>query len=40
MRDIFDTNLGGKEIPIGAALGSVDAIDILPPGPAAYELYY
>ena len=40
MFDVFDTNLGAKEIPLGVALGSVDAIDVLPPGPAAYVLWY
>ena len=38
--DVFDTNLGGKEIPVVAALGALDAIDILPFGPPAYELWY
>ncbi|MCP5111834.1 MAG: CehA/McbA family metallohydrolase, partial [bacterium] len=36
----FDTNLGAKEIPIGAAMGAVDAIDVLPAGEAAYQLWY
>jgi hypothetical protein len=39
-RDVFDTNLGAKEMPVGAALGAVDAIDILPFGDGAYELWY
>lgn len=39
-RDVFDTMLGAKEIPIGAALGAVDSIDILPFGVGAYELWY
>jgi hypothetical protein len=39
-RDVFDTNLGAKEMPLGAALGAVDAIDILPFGEGAYELWY
>ena len=38
--DVFDTNLGAKEAPLGAALGAVDGIDLLPFGPAAYELWY
>ena len=29
---MFDTNLGAKEAPLGAALGAVDAIDMLPFG--------
>jgi len=37
--DVFDTNLGGKEIPVMAALGALDAIDVLPFGPPAYELW-
>jgi hypothetical protein len=40
MRDVFDTNLGAKEIPVGAALGAVDSIDLLPFGEAAYQLWY
>jgi hypothetical protein len=40
LQDVFDTNLGGKEIPVMAALGALDAIDILPFGPPAYELWY
>src|SRR5439155_7561761 len=32
--------LGAKEAPLTASLGAVDAIDILPYGPAAYELWY
>jgi TolB protein len=40
MRDVFDTNLGAKEGPVGAALGAVDAIDILPFGEGSYELWY
>ncbi|MCP5113822.1 MAG: CehA/McbA family metallohydrolase, partial [bacterium] len=39
-RDVFDTNLGAKEIPIGAALDAVDSIDILPAGEAAYQMWY
>ena len=39
-RDVFDTNLGAKEMPVGAALGAVDAIDILPFGEGAYEIWY
>jgi hypothetical protein len=38
--DVFDSNLGAKEMPVGTALGAVDAIDILPFGEAAYELWY
>jgi hypothetical protein len=40
VRDVFDTGLGAKEIPVGGALGAVDSIDILPAGEAAYELWY
>ncbi|MBI3695055.1 MAG: CehA/McbA family metallohydrolase, partial [Acidobacteria bacterium] len=40
IRDVFDTSLGAKESPVGAALGAMDAIDILPFGEAAYELWY
>ena len=40
LRDIFDTNLGAKEIPIGAALGAVDAIDVLPFWGTSVELWY
>ena len=39
-RDVFDTNLGAKEAPITAALGAMDAIDVLPFGEAAYQLWY
>ncbi|MEZ5354816.1 MAG: CehA/McbA family metallohydrolase [Bryobacteraceae bacterium] len=40
LSDPMDTNLGAKEAPLTAALGAMDAIDILPYGPAAYELWY
>ncbi|MBI4906956.1 MAG: CehA/McbA family metallohydrolase [Acidobacteria bacterium] len=40
LRDAMDSNLGAKEAPLTAALGAMDAIDILPYGPAAYELWY
>jgi hypothetical protein len=39
-QDVFDTNLGAKESPVNAALDAMDAIDILPFGEAAYELWY
>ena len=39
-RDVFDTQLGAKEIPVNAAHGAVDAVDVLPFGPMAYELWY
>ncbi len=39
-RDVFDTGLGAKESPVGAALDALDSIDLLPFGPAAYELWY
>jgi TolB protein len=38
--DVFDTNLGAKEAPITAALGAMDAVDVMPYGPAAYDLWY
>jgi TolB protein len=38
--DPFDTSLGAKEAPLSAALGAMDAIDILPYGPKAYEMWY
>ena len=40
VNDVFDTNLGTKEAPLGAALDALDAIDLLPFAPAAYELWY
>jgi hypothetical protein len=40
INDVFDTNLGAKEAPLGAALDAVDAMDLLPFAPAAYELWY
>jgi hypothetical protein len=38
--DPFDTWLGAKEIPVVAALGGLDAIDIMPIGEQAAELWY
>jgi Tol biopolymer transport system component len=38
--DVFDSNLGGKEAPVTAALGAMDLIDVIPPGIAAYEMWY
>jgi Tol biopolymer transport system component len=40
MNDVFDTALGAKEAPVTAALGAMDAIDVLPYGEAAYEMWY
>jgi len=40
VRDVFDTWLGAKEAPVTAAWGALDAIDILPFGEPAYELWY
>ena len=40
MRDVFDTSLGAKESPVTAALGALDALDILPYGDAAYAMWY
>jgi hypothetical protein len=39
-RDVFDSMLGAKEMPVGTALGAVDAIDVLPAGENAYEIWY
>jgi|GEM_PF-561059 len=39
-RDPLDTSLGAKEAPVTAALGAMDAIDVLPFGPQAYEMWY
>jgi len=36
----MDTNLGAKEAPLTAALGAMDGIDVMPYGPAAFELWY
>ncbi len=38
--DVFDTNLGAKEAPLTAALGAMDAIDVLPRGGPAFEMWY
>lgn len=40
VRDVMDTNLGAKEAPLTAALGAMDGIDVMPFGPAAFELWY
>jgi hypothetical protein len=40
VRDVFDSNLSAREMPVSAALGAVDSIDILPFGESAYELWY
>ncbi len=40
VRDVLDTWIGAKEIPVAAALNAVDALDVLPFGEAAYELLY
>jgi hypothetical protein len=40
LTDVMDTNLGAKEAPLTAAAGAMDGIDVLPFGPAAYELWY
>lgn len=39
-RDVLDTNLGAKEIPLTAALGALDGIDVMPYGPPAAEMWY
>jgi dipeptidyl aminopeptidase/acylaminoacyl peptidase len=38
--DPFDTYYGAKELPVSAALGVVDSMDILPSGESAYEMWY
>jgi hypothetical protein len=38
--DVFDNAYGAKELPVAAALGAVDFIDILPWGEQAYQLWY
>lgn len=38
--DVYDSNLGAKESPLTAALGGMDAIDVLPRGGPAYDLWY
>jgi hypothetical protein len=38
--DVFDTWYGAKELPVTAAFGAVDSIDVLPSGEPAYELWY
>ncbi len=38
--DVFDTNLGAKEAPLTAALGGMDAIDVLPRAGSAYDMWY
>ncbi|MEX2264159.1 MAG: CehA/McbA family metallohydrolase [Bryobacteraceae bacterium] len=40
MNDVFDTALGAKEAPVTAALGAMDAIDVLPYGDPAYQIWY
>jgi dipeptidyl aminopeptidase/acylaminoacyl peptidase len=40
LTDPMDSNLGAKEAPLTAALGAMDAIDVLPYAPAAYEMWY
>jgi hypothetical protein len=40
VRDVFDSSLSAREMPITAALGGVDSIDVLPYGDSAYELWY
>jgi hypothetical protein len=38
--ELFDTWLGAKEAPVAAALGGVDAIDIMPIADNSAELWY
>ena len=38
--DVFDTWYGAKELPVTAAFGAVDSVDILPSGESAYEMWY
>jgi len=40
LTDPLDSNLGAKEAPLTAALGAMDAIDVMPYGPAAFEMWY
>ncbi len=40
VRDVFDTSLGAKESPVTAALGALDAFDVLPFGESAYDMWY
>ncbi|HYO83836.1 MAG TPA: CehA/McbA family metallohydrolase, partial [Bryobacteraceae bacterium] len=39
-RDPFDFTVSAKELPVTAALGQVDAVDIYPWGPVAAEIWY
>ncbi|MDE0432497.1 MAG: CehA/McbA family metallohydrolase [Bryobacterales bacterium] len=38
--DVFDTALGAKESPVTAALGALDALDVLPHADASYSMWY
>jgi len=38
--DVFDTNLGAKESPVTAALGALDALDVMPYADPAYAMWY
>jgi hypothetical protein len=40
LTDVFDTYYGAKEAPLTAALGGLDAIDVLREGGNAYQLWY
>jgi len=40
LNDIFDTTLGAKESVVTAALGALDALDVLPYAEPAYHLWY
>jgi Tol biopolymer transport system component len=40
LQDPLDTNLGAKEAPLTAALGAMDGIDVMPYGPAAFDMWY
>jgi TolB protein len=39
-RDPFDFTVSAKELPVTAALGLVDVVDIYPWGPAALDIWY
>lgn len=39
-RDPFDSTVSAKELPVTAALGAVDVMDIYPWGPVALEMWY
>jgi hypothetical protein len=40
INDVFDTGAGAKEGVVAAAFGALDAMDLLPFGEAAYQIWY